>query len=222
MDLQSIISDCGKNIYAARFHSRNCFIRKITVLRIALLTFLAGSAAETDHLIISELTAVHGPRCSLNTLCRDLHGQVCSAFLSSGYSQSASLRSSTPNNCSAVYQEELALFLIQASPHPLLIAFRNPAGDLLDLVKRAKYFSMFISYIVSYQIDISLYHKKRQSRLLNFKSRSVLFLCLCAPPVSVFSEIINTHKNTHNLTCCNGHPYSIHAKDPRQNQYRHE
>ena len=26
--------------------------------------------------------------------------------------------------------------LIQASPHPLLIAFRNPAGDLLDLVKR--------------------------------------------------------------------------------------
>jgi hypothetical protein len=45
------------------------------------------------------------------------------------------LRSSTPNNCSAVYQEELALLLIQASPHPLLIAFRNPAGDLLDLVK---------------------------------------------------------------------------------------
>ena len=36
------------------------------------------------------------------------------------------LRSSTPNNCSAVYQEELALLLIQASPHPLLIAFRNP------------------------------------------------------------------------------------------------
>ena len=59
---------------------------------------------------------------------------VC-RFGSSGYSQSASLRSSTPNNCSAVYQEELALLLIQASPHPLLIAFRNPAGDLLDLVK---------------------------------------------------------------------------------------
>ena len=55
--------------------------------------------------------------------------------MSSGYSQSASLRGSTPNNCSAVYQEELALLLIQASPHPLLIAFRNPAGDLLDLVK---------------------------------------------------------------------------------------
>ena len=32
---------------------------------------------------------------------------------------------STPNNCSAVYQKELALLLIQASPHPLLIAFRN-------------------------------------------------------------------------------------------------
>ena len=59
---------------------------------------------------------------------------VC-RFGSSGYSQSASLRSSTPNNCSAVYQEELALLMIQASPHPLLIAFRNPAGDLLDLVK---------------------------------------------------------------------------------------
>ena len=56
-------------------------------------------------------------------------------YSSSGYSQSASLRSSTPNNCSAVYQEELALLLIQASPHTLLIAFRNPAGDLLDLVK---------------------------------------------------------------------------------------
>ena len=49
-------------------------------------------------------------------------------YSSSGYSQSASLRSSTPNNCSAVYQEELALLLIQASPHTLLIAFRNPAG----------------------------------------------------------------------------------------------
>ena len=107
-------------------------------------------------------------------------------------------------------------------PTHCLLLFAIEAGDLLDLVKRAKYFSMFISYIVSYQIDISLYHKKRQSRLLNFKSRSVLFLCLCAPPVSVFSEIINTHKNTHNLTCCNGHPYSIHAQNPRQNQYRHD
>ena len=28
-----------------------------------------------------------------------------------------------------------SLLLIQASPHTLLIAFRNPAGDLLDLVK---------------------------------------------------------------------------------------
>ena len=40
---------------------------------------------------------------------------------SGGYSQSASLRDSTPNNCSAVYQKELALLLIQASPHPLLL-----------------------------------------------------------------------------------------------------
>ena len=38
--------------------------------------------------------------------------------MSIGYSQSASLRSSTPNNCSAVYQDLLALLLIQASPHP--------------------------------------------------------------------------------------------------------
>ena len=44
---------------------------------------------------------------------------------SNGYSQSASLRGSTPNNCSTVYQKELALLLIQASPYPLLIAFRN-------------------------------------------------------------------------------------------------
>ena len=29
------------------------------------------------------------------------------------------------NNCSAVYQKEFALLLIQASPHPLLIAFHN-------------------------------------------------------------------------------------------------
>ena len=65
-------------------------------------------------------------------ICSD---QTLLTIHSSEYSQSASLRSSTPNNCSAVYQEDLALFLIQASPHPLLIAFRNPAGDLLDLVK---------------------------------------------------------------------------------------
>ena len=65
-------------------------------------------------------------------ICSD---QTLLTIHSSEYSQSASLRSSTPNNCSAVYQEELTLFLIQASPHSLLIAFRNPAGDLLDLVK---------------------------------------------------------------------------------------
>ena len=39
------------------------------------------------------------------------------------------------NNCFAVYQKEPALLLIQASPHPMLIVFRNPAGDLLDSVK---------------------------------------------------------------------------------------
>ena len=71
-----------------------------------------------------------------------LHVLLKTMILSSGYSQSASLRSSTPNNCSAVYQEELALLLIQASPHPLLIAFRNPAGDLLDLVK-----IIFVNYM---------------------------------------------------------------------------
>ena len=36
-----------------------------------------------------------------------------------------SLRGSTPNNCSAVYQDLLVPLLIQASPHPLLIALRN-------------------------------------------------------------------------------------------------
>ena len=37
-----------------------------------------------------------------------------------------------------VYHEQTqppALLLIQASPHPMLIVFRNPAGDLLDSVK---------------------------------------------------------------------------------------
>ena len=43
--------------------------------------------------------------------------------MSSGYSQSASLRSSTANSCSAVYQEELALLLIQASPPPTAYCF---------------------------------------------------------------------------------------------------
>lgn len=50
---------------------------------------------------------------------------------------SASLRSSIPNNCFAVYQKELTLLLIQASLHSLLIA--TDAGDLLDLVKKGSY-----------------------------------------------------------------------------------
>jgi len=54
----------------------------------------------------------------------DIHILFC-YLMSIGYSQSASLRGSTPNNCSAVYQKALARLLIQASPHPLLIAFRN-------------------------------------------------------------------------------------------------
>ena len=29
-----------------------------------------------------------------------------------------------------IYQKELALLLIQASPHPLLVAFRNPRRGL--------------------------------------------------------------------------------------------
>ena len=55
--------------------------------------------------------------------------------LSSGYSQSASLRGSTPNNCSAVYQKALARLLIQASPPTAYWLFAIEAGDLLDLVK---------------------------------------------------------------------------------------
>ncbi len=50
---------------------------------------------------------------------------------------SASLRSSTLNNCYAVYQKELTLLLIQASPHSLLIA--TDPGDLLDAVKKGSY-----------------------------------------------------------------------------------
>ena len=43
-----------------------------------------------------------------------------------GYSQSPSaIRGSTPNNCFAVYQEGLVPLLIQANPHPLLLALRN-------------------------------------------------------------------------------------------------
>ena len=46
-------------------------------------------------------------------------------FIVKWIKSSASLRSSTPNNCFAVYQKEFTLLLIQASSHPLLIAFRK-------------------------------------------------------------------------------------------------
>ena len=50
---------------------------------------------------------------------------------------SALLRGSTPNNCSTVYQKELSLLLIQASPHPLLIVFfATDPEDLLDSIKK--------------------------------------------------------------------------------------
>ena len=46
-----------------------------------------------------------------------------------------SLRGSTPNNCSAVYQEGLVPLLIQASPTHCLLLLAIEAGDLLDSVK---------------------------------------------------------------------------------------
>ena len=49
--------------------------------------------------------------------------------------QSASLCSSTMNNSFAVYQKELTLLLIQASPTNRLLLFVTSAWDLLDLVK---------------------------------------------------------------------------------------
>lgn len=45
---------------------------------------------------------------------------------------SASLCGATSNNCFTVYQKELSLLLIQASPYPLLIVFATDSGDLLD------------------------------------------------------------------------------------------
>ena len=51
--------------------------------------------------------------------------------------QSASLCSSTMNNCFAVYQKELTLLLIQASPTNRLLLFVTSAWDLLDLVKNS-------------------------------------------------------------------------------------
>ena len=50
---------------------------------------------------------------------------------------SALLCGATSNNCFTVYQKELSLLLIQASPYPLLIA--TDPGDLLDSVKKGSY-----------------------------------------------------------------------------------
>lgn len=36
---------------------------------------------------------------------------------------------------------------------------------------------------------------------------------------SVFYEIVNTHDNTQNFACCDGHPDTIHTKDIWQYQY---
>lgn len=52
---------------------------------------------------------------------------------------SASLCGATSNNCFTVYQKELSLLLIQASPYPLLIVFATDPGDLLDSVKKGSY-----------------------------------------------------------------------------------
>ena len=60
--------------------------------------------------------------------------------MSSGYSQSASLRGSTPNNCSAVYQEELALLLIQASPHTAYCFSQLKQGTYLIWLKSLEYY----------------------------------------------------------------------------------
>ena len=52
---------------------------------------------------------------------------------------SALLGVATSNNCFTVYQKELSLLLIQASPYPLLIVFATDPGDLLDSVKKGSY-----------------------------------------------------------------------------------
>ena len=51
---------------------------------------------------------------------------------------SALLCGATSNNCFTVYQKELSLLLIQASPHPLLIVFLQPTpGAYLMRLKKA-------------------------------------------------------------------------------------
>ena len=51
---------------------------------------------------------------------------------------SALLGVATSNNCFTVYQKELSLLLIQASPHPLLYCFSQPIpGTYLIRLKKA-------------------------------------------------------------------------------------
>ena len=51
---------------------------------------------------------------------------------------SALLCGATSNNCFTVYQKELSLLLIQASPYPLLIVFLQPTpGTYLMRLKKA-------------------------------------------------------------------------------------
>ena len=52
---------------------------------------------------------------------------------------SALLGGATSNNCFTVYQKELSLLLIQASPYSLRIVFATDPGDLLDAVKKGSY-----------------------------------------------------------------------------------
>ena len=104
-----------------------------TVERVAEQNHLAGSlGTETliflQRKVLRSVFQVSYPFTLLSLLRMSLDNIFFAE--SSGYSQSDSLRSSTPNNCSAVYQEELSLLLIQASPHPLLIAFRNLSRGL--------------------------------------------------------------------------------------------
>ena len=50
---------------------------------------------------------------------------------------SALLGGATSNNCFTVYQKELSLLLIQASPYPLLIVFATDPGTYLMRLKKA-------------------------------------------------------------------------------------
>ena len=58
----------------------------------------------------------------LSFLAIEAENQGISWFASNKQKHPQLLHSPTPNNCSAVYQDLLILFLIQANPQPLLIA----------------------------------------------------------------------------------------------------